>query len=49
MVEKYIREDVSNFKDHIETKQGGSLNVGTSVGHEPVSSIDDRPTERLYR
>ncbi|MCE3283075.1 MAG: hypothetical protein K0Q66_1812 [Chitinophagaceae bacterium] len=49
MVEKYIREDVSNFKDHIETKQGGSLNVGTSVGHEPVSSIDDQPTERLYR
>jgi uncharacterized membrane protein len=49
IVEKYIREDVCNFKDHIETKQGDSQNVGTSIQHEPASSFGDRPTERVYR
>jgi uncharacterized membrane protein len=49
VVEKYIREDVSNFKSHIETKTGDSLNTGTSVQHEPASSIGDQPTERVYR
>jgi uncharacterized membrane protein len=48
-VEKYIREDVANFKDHIETTQLPSANGGTSVQHEPAAGIGDQPTERVYR
>lgn len=48
MVEKYVREDVANFKSHIETKTAPSAGMGTSVSHEPSSS-SDQPTERVYR
>jgi uncharacterized membrane protein len=49
MVEKYVREDVANFKSHIETKTGDSANAGTSVHHESASLTGDQPTERIYR
>jgi uncharacterized membrane protein len=48
MVEKYVREDVANFKTHIETKSTGTASMGTSVSHE-ASTTSDQPTERLYR
>lgn len=48
-VEKYIREDVANFKDHIETRQLGTTGTTTSVGHEPAGTPGDKPTERVYR
>lgn len=49
VVERYIREDVANFKSHIETKTAPSTGMGTSVHHETTSSMEDQPTERLYR
>lgn len=48
-VEKYIRQDVANFKDHIEANPTTSTGVGTSVQHEPVATTGDKPTERIYR
>jgi uncharacterized membrane protein len=49
MVEKYVREDVANFKSHIETKTAPSPGMGTSVSHEPSATGADQPTERVYR
>lgn len=49
VVEKYIREDVANFKSHIETKTGISANAGSSVQHDPAFNANDQPTERVYR
>lgn len=48
-VEKYIREDVANFKDHIESTQPNTTGIGISVGHEPAANTGDQPTERVYR
>lgn len=49
MVERYVREDVANFKSHIETKTAVTPGMGTSVQHEPGSNSNDQPTERVYR
>jgi hypothetical protein len=48
-VEKYIREDVANFKDHIQAKPGTTPGMGTSVQHESSLTAGDKPTERVYR
>lgn len=48
-VEKYIREDVANFKDHIQAKPGTTPGMGTSVQHESSLTPGDKPTERVYR
>jgi uncharacterized membrane protein len=49
-VERYIREDVANFKDHIQAQLSDSTgSLGTSVGHQPSTSGSDQPTERVYR
>lgn len=49
-IEKYIREDVANFKDHIQAQPStATATMGTSVGHEPSASSSDRPTDRVYR
>ena len=47
-VEKYIREDVANFKDHIEARPTSAA-IGTSVQHETAGTAGDQPTERIYR
>ena len=47
-IEKYIREDVANFKDHIEAETT-TTGVGYSVQHEPANTAGDQPTERIYR
>lgn len=47
-VEKYIREDVANFKDHIEARPT-SASAGSSVQHEASAGLSDQPTERVYR
>lgn len=49
MVERYIREDVANFKSHIETKANVPGGESVSVGHEPSATAGDKPTERVYR
>jgi len=49
MVEKYIRQDVANFKTHIEARQTATIGEGTSIGHEPAANAGDKPTERVYR
>jgi uncharacterized membrane protein len=49
-VEKYIREDVANFKDHIQAQLSASTgSLGTSVSHQPTTGSTDQPTERVYR
>lgn len=48
-VEKYIREDVANFKDHIQGLPASSGTLGSSVQHQPSASGSDQPTERVYR
>lgn len=48
IAEKYIREDVANFKSHIETKTS-TENAGTSAQYNPANSTGDKPTERIYR
>ena len=48
MVEKYIRQDVCNFKDHIEQAKP-LTNTVTSTQHIPADTTGDQPTERTYR
>ena len=49
-VEKYIRKDVANFKDHIQAQSTTSVvTPGTSVSHQPSTTSSDQPTERVYR
>ncbi len=48
MVEKYVREDVANFKSHIESKATPTPSMGTSVQHTP-GTTGGQPTERTYR
>lgn len=48
-VEKYIREDVANFKDHIQAKPSTVPTMGTSVHHDSPLTAGDKPTERVYR
>jgi uncharacterized membrane protein len=48
MVEKYIRQDVCNFKDHIEQSKPLTSTV-TSTQHLSADVSGDQPTERTYR
>ncbi|HEX6915732.1 MAG TPA: SRPBCC family protein [Chitinophagaceae bacterium] len=48
VVEKYIRQDIANFKDHILAKPTATEG-GYSIHHEPAGNMDGEPTDRVYR